>query len=163
MAKKNTKKNASQENSTRISENRKARHKYTVVDTLECGIVLLGSEVTSLREGKVSLDEAYGRVIRKELYLVGCDIAIYTQASSLNHNPRRDRKLLLHKLELRKFTEKALTSGHTLIPLKMYFNDHGIAKVLMGLCKGKKSHDKRESIKQRDTQRGLDRAMRAKR
>ncbi|MEC7566678.1 MAG: SsrA-binding protein SmpB [Planctomycetota bacterium] len=163
MAKKNTKKKETQGNSTRISENRKARHKYTVVDTLECGIVLLGSEVKSLREGKVSLDEAYGRVIRKELYLVGCDIAIYTQASSLNHKPRRDRKLLLHKLELRKFTDKALTSGHTLIPLKMYFNDHGIAKVLMGLCKGKKSHDKRESIKQRETQRGLDRAMRAKR
>ena len=164
MAKKSKKKKkpAEKSNSTRISENRKARHKYTVIDTIECGIVLQGSEVKSLRAGNVSIEEAYGRVMKNELFLVGCDISEYTEASSLNHQRRRDRKLLIHKQELRKLTQKALASGHTLIPLKMYFNHRGIAKILMGICKGKKAHDKREALKQRDTQRGLDRAMRSR-
>jgi SsrA-binding protein len=116
-----------------------------------------------LRAGNVSIEEAYGRVMKNELFLVGCDISEYTEASSLNHKRRRDRKLLIHKQELRKLTQKSLASGHTLIPLKMYFNQRGIAKILMGICKGKKAHDKREALKQRDTQRGLDRAMRSRR
>ena len=163
MGKKKNKQNTEPEKKTsHIAENRRARHQYHVLDTLECGIVLQGSEVKSLRLGQVSLDEAYGRVIGKEVYLVGCDIPEYKQASHLNHHPRRERKLLMHKPERRKFAEKATQNGHTLVPLKMYFNHRGICKVLLGLCKGKQMHDKRQSMKKRDTQRGLDRAMRGR-
>ena len=163
MGKKKNQQNTEPEQRTsHIAENRKARHQYHVLDTLECGIVLQGSEVKSLRLGQVSLEEAYGRVKNKDVYLVGSDIPEYKQASHLNHHPRRERKLLMHKLERRKFAEKARQSGHTLVPLKMYFNHRGICKVLLGLCKGKQVHDKRQSMKKRDTQRGLDRAMRGR-
>ena len=161
MGKKKNKQNTEPEQKTsHIAENRRARHQYHVIDTLECGIVLRGSEVKSLRLGQVSLDKAYGRVIGKDVNLVGCDIPEYKQASHLNHRPRRERKLLMHKIERRKFAEKATQNGHTLVPLKMYFNHRGICKLLLGLCKGKQVHDKRQSMKKRDTQRGLDRAMR---
>lgn len=143
-----------------IAENRKARHNYEVVDHLECGICLAGSEVKSLRDGKVSLDEAYGRVRNGELWLVDCDIQEYFNASLFNHKPKQTRKLLLKKVELRKFANKAHENGLTLVPLKMYFNQRGIAKVLMGLCRGKKQHDKRESMKKADVQREIQREMR---
>jgi SsrA-binding protein len=161
MAKKAAKKGAPDANKGErpIAENRKARHRFDVLDTLECGIALVGSEVKSLRDGKVSLDEAYGRVKEGEVWLVGCDIAEYAQATLWNHEPKRPRKLLLHKRELRKFAGKAHEKGLTLVPLKMYFNERGRAKVLLGLCKGRKLHDKREVLKKADTKRDIERAM----
>jgi SsrA-binding protein len=142
-----------------IAKNRKARHHYTVLDTVECGIVLVGSEVKSLRNGQLSLEEAYGRVIRGEVWLIGCDISEYGHANELNHEPRRQRKLLMHRREIRKFASQAYENKLTLVPLKMYFK-RGRAKVLLGLCKGKRQFDKRESLKKRDMQRDIDRAMR---
>ncbi len=142
-----------------ISQNRKARHQYVVIDSLECGIALVGSEVKSLRVGSVSLDEAHGRVKDGEVWLMGCDIPEYLQANRMNHQPRRSRKLLMHRREVQKFANRALEQGLTLVPLRMYFK-RGLVKVLMGLCKGKKLHDKREAMKKRDTNRGLQRLMR---
>ncbi|REK07179.1 MAG: SsrA-binding protein SmpB [Planctomycetota bacterium] len=142
-----------------IAQNRKARHEYNVIDTLECGIVLVGSEVKSLRRGTISLDEAYGRVKDGEVWLVGCDIAEYVEANQFNHNRRRPRKLLLHRREIRKFAGKAYETGLTLVPLKMYFKE-GKAKVLLGICKGKKLYDKRDALKKKSMQRDIDRALR---
>jgi SsrA-binding protein len=143
-----------------IAENRKARHRFEVLDTLECGVVLTGSEVKSLREGRLSLDEAYGRVRDREVWLVGCDIPEYHNASLWNHQPRRPRKLLLHRREVRRFARQAHEKGLTLVPLRMYFNARGVAKVLLGLCRGKKLHDKREALKRADMNREMERAMR---
>jgi len=144
-----------------ISVNRKARHEYEVLDTLECGIVLVGSEVKSLRAGQLSLDEAYGRLKGGEVWLMGCDIPEYTYANQLNHNPRRPRKLLLHRREINKFASPAYEKNLTLVPLKMYFKE-GRAKVLLGLCRGKKLYDKRETKKKQVMQRDIDRAMRGR-
>ncbi|MCA9184132.1 MAG: SsrA-binding protein SmpB [Pirellulaceae bacterium] len=149
-------------NERTIAENRKARHKFQVLDTLECGIALVGSEVKSLRNGKLSLEEAYGRIRDGEVWLVGSDIAEYTEANRMNHNPKRPRKLLLHRREIERFAGKAHEKGLTLVPLKMYFKD-GRAKVLLGLCKGRKLHDKREALKKADSQREMARAMRNRR
>lgn len=143
-----------------VSENRKARHRYEILDSIECGMMLMGSEVKSMREGKLSLDEAYIRIKGKEIWLIGSDIAHYRNAGMWNHDPRRPRKLLIHSREFKKFAGRALERGLTLIPLRVYFNERGIAKCVMGLVKGKKLHDKRESMKKRDTDRGLQRAMR---
>ncbi len=143
-----------------IADNRRARFEYEVLDSLECGIALVGSEVKSLRNGKMSLEEAYGRMKNDEIWLVGCEIPEYKQATVWNHEPKRVRKLLLHRRELRKFAARAQEKGLTLVPLKVYFNARGIVKVLMGLCRGRKMHDKREVLKKRDTQRDIDRAMR---
>jgi SsrA-binding protein len=143
-----------------ISENRKARFEYEIIDTLECGLMLQGSEVKSLRMGKVSLDEAYGRVKGNELWLVNCEIAEYKQATIWNHVPKRPRQMLIRKREQLKFAHKAKEKGLTLVPLKLYFNARGFAKVLMGLCRGKKLHDKRETMKKADVKRDIARAMR---
>ena len=142
-----------------IANNRRARHDYQVLETLECGIVLTGSEVKSLRNGNMSLEEAYGRIKGDEVWLMGCDIQEYSYAHDLNHIPKRPRKLLLHRREIKKFAMQAMEKNLTLVPLKMYFN-RGHAKVLMGICKGKKNYDKRESLKKKDMQRDIDRAMR---
>lgn len=142
-----------------ICQNRKARFEYDVLDTLECGIVLVGSEVKSLRAGKVSLDEAYGRMAKGEVWLVGCDIQEYSYANRENHEPKRWRKLLMHRREVNKFAARAYEKNLTLVPLKMYFKE-GRAKVLLGICRGKKMHDKRETMKKRDVERDLARAMR---
>ena len=147
---------------TQVSENRKARHRYEVLDSIECGMMLMGSEVKSMREGKLSLDEAYIRVKDDELWLIGADIAHYNNAGMWNHDPRRPRKLLLHRREYQKFAGRAHERGLTLIPLRVYFNERGIAKCVMGLVKGKKLHDKRETRKKRDADRGLQRAMRGR-
>lgn len=162
MSKKDkTAKKADLEPKTRpVAENRKARQRFDVLETLECGIALVGSEVKSLRQGKLSLDEAYGRVQGGEVWLVGADIPEYTQANRWNHEPRRPRKLLVHKIEVRKFANKAHEKGLTLVPLKVYFNERGIAKLLLGLCRGRKMHDKREVLKKRDMQREMERAVR---
>jgi len=142
-----------------IADNRKARHNYTVLDSLECGIMLVGSEVKSLRVGGLSLDEAYGRVEGNAVWLVAANIAEYPFSHALNHEPKRRRKLLMHRREVRKFADKASEKGLTLVPLKMYFKE-GRAKVLLGICRGKQKQDKRQSIKDRDTKREIDRAMR---
>ncbi|HEX2475574.1 MAG TPA: SsrA-binding protein SmpB [Lacipirellulaceae bacterium] len=158
---KKTKKAAADKNERVIADNRKARHNYHVLDTLECGIVLAGSEVKSLRAGGLSLDEAYGRVEDDEVWLVGANIAEYSYSHDLNHVPKRRRKLLMHRREIRKFAGQAFEKGLTLVPLKMYFKQ-GRAKILLGICRGKQKHDKRTSIKERETKRDIDRAMRRK-
>jgi len=161
MAKKTDKKSES-ENDRTICSNRKARFNYEILDEIECGIVLTGSEVKSLRDNKVSLDEAYARVRDGELWLIGCDIAVYPQASLLNHEPRRVRKLLLHRAEMRKFAEQAGFKGLTLIPLSMYFT-RGIVKVKVAIGRGKKLHDKREAVKKNEAKREIQRAMMSRR
>jgi SsrA-binding protein len=140
-----TARETSPENNRPVCSNRKARHNYEILGQLECGIVLQGSEVKSIRAGKVSLDEAYARVRDGELWLVNCDVAVLPQASLFNHEPRQPRKLLLHKRELRKFAEQA---------------DH---KVVIAIARGKKLHDKRETLKKTEAQREIQRAMRQKR
>jgi SsrA-binding protein len=146
-----------------IAENRKARHRFQVLESLECGVALVGSEVQSLRNGRLSLDEAYGRVRNGEVWLIGCDIPQYANATLWKHDPKRPRKLLMRQRELQRFANRAHEKGLTLVPLKMYFNERGLAKVLLGLCRGKQLHDKRESLKKADAQRSLQRAMRPKR
>ena len=143
-----------------VAENRKAKFRYEVIDSIECGMVLMGSEVKSMREGKISLDEAYIRVKGNELWLIGSDIAHYNNAGMWNHDPRRPRKLLIHGREFGQFAGLAHERGLTLVPLRVYFTDRGLAKCVMGLVRGKKLHDKRETIKQREADRGLQRAMR---
>ena len=143
-----------------VADNRKARFNYEIIDMLECGIQLVGSEVKSLRDGKLSLEEAYARVKDNEVWLVGADIAEYKQASIWNHEPKRPRKLLMRGEQRRKFANQAHEKGLTLVPLKVYFTDRGIAKVLLGLCRGKKLHDKRETLKKNDAKRDIARAMR---
>jgi len=151
------------QNARTIAENRKARHRFAVLETLECGLALVGSEVKSLRDGKVSLDEAYGRVKDGQVWLVGCDIPEYRNASLWNHEPKRLRKLLMHQREVDRFAGRAKEKGLTLVPLRLYFNERGIAKVLLGLCRGKQLHDKREDLKKANVKREIDRAMRRKR
>ena len=142
-----------------IAENRKARHRFEISEKLECGVVLIGPEVKSLREGKVSLDEAYVRVIDGELWLVGADIAEYRQASFWNHKPKRHRKLLVHRGQFKKLAAKAFEKGLTLVPLKMYFNARGIVKLAIGVGQGKKLHDKRQTLKNADAKRQISREM----
>lgn len=142
-----------------VAENRKAKHKYEILETLECGMMLVGSEVKSLRDGKLSLDEAYGRIQDNELWLIGADIGHYSNAGLWNHVPRRPRKLLLHSREMVKLSSHAMQRGVTIVPLRVFFNSRGIAKCVIALVKGKKLHDKRETLKKRDAERGLARAM----
>ncbi len=146
VAKPKGKKSEQDPNQRSIAQNRKASHNYLVLETLECGIALVGSEVKSLRDGKVSMEEAYARVKDYEVWLMGCDIAEYTQANQFNHLPKRPRKLLLHRREIKRFASQAFQKGLTLVPLKMYFKE-GRAKVLLGLCKGKQKHDKRQAMR----------------
>jgi SsrA-binding protein len=153
-----SKKSAAASNDRVISQNRKASHNFTIIDTLECGIVLVGSEVKSLRNGKISLDESYARVRGEEVWLIGCDIPEYFEANRYNHVPKRPRKLLLHRREIKRFAGLATQKGLTLVPLKIYFKE-GRAKVLLGLCKGKQTHDKRESMKKAQMQRDIRQQM----
>lgn len=160
MAKKSKKNEKTEDkNEKLIGENRKARHDYEIVDRLECGIQLLGSEVKSLRDGKLQMSEAFATVIGGEVFLVNCEITPYSNASEyLNHEARRRRKLLLHKAEIAKFATKSDEKGYTLVPLKMYFK-HGRAKVLLGVGRGRQMHDKREKLKKDVHKRDIDRAM----
>jgi SsrA-binding protein len=144
-----------------VAENRKARHEYEILDTLECGIALVGSEVKSLRSGRVSLDESYGRVDGGELWLVGCDIPEYEKANQLNHKPKRSRKLLLHRREIRTFAAHAFQKGMTLVPLKMYFKN-GRVKLLLGVGRGRKAHDKRQKLKADSARREIETALRGR-
>ena len=143
----------------RIATNRRARHDYEVLDTFEAGMVLLGPEVKSLREGKASLAEAFGVVHRGEVFLKGLHIPPYEQAGRANPDPVRERKLLLHRHEIARLEGKTAERGLTLVPLSMYWKE-GRAKVELGLVRGKKRQDKRQSIRQREEQRDMDRALR---
>lgn len=145
-----------------IADNRKARYAYAIDDTLEAGLILTGSEVKSLRNGKAMIAESYAFAKDGELFLVNSYIPEYSQASRFNHEPKRMRKLLVHKREASKLSTATQREGMTLIPLKLYFNPKGIAKIELGIAKGKKLHDKRETEKKRDWQRDKARLMRAK-
>lgn len=145
-----------------IADNRKARYAYAIDDTLEAGLMLTGSEVKSLRGGKATIAESYAFAKDGELFLVNSYIPEYSQASRFNHEPKRMRKLLVHKREANKLSSATQREGMTLIPLKLYFNPKGIAKIELGIAKGKKLHDKRETEKKRDWQRDKARLMRAK-
>ncbi|MEX0669047.1 MAG: SsrA-binding protein SmpB [Pirellulales bacterium] len=145
-----------------VAENRKARHDFEIIDTLECGIALVGSEVKSLRGGRMSIEEAYGRVDGNEVWLLGCDIPEYEKANQLNHKPKRPRKLLLHRREITKFAGHAFEKGMTLVPLKMYFKD-GRVKVLLGIGRGRKAHDKRQKLKADTARRDIEQALRGRR
>jgi SsrA-binding protein len=158
VAKAKSKKSEENPNERPIAQNRKAYHNFLVIDTLECGLALVGSEVKSLRKGHVSLDEAYARVKENEVWLLGCDIPEYTEANQFNHQPKRPRKLLMHRREIKRFASLAFQKGLTLVPLKMYFKK-GRAKVLLGLCKGKQKHDKRQVMKKAEVQREIRRQM----
>ncbi len=156
--KKNKKKPPEDPNSRHICRNRKARHEYEILEDLECGIVLQGSEVKSIRNGKVSLEEAYARVQNGELWLMGANINEYPQANLMNHEPKRPRKLLVHRRELQKFAIKAEQQGFTLIPLDVYLKN-GRVKVSIGLARGRKLHDKRDKLKKSTDSREMRGAM----
>ena len=156
MAGKKKKKEPEKQGLERISvcRNRKARHNYEILDTIECGMVLYGSEVKTLRTGKASLDEAFGRVRNGELWLLDADIPEYPQANLMNHIPKRDRKLLLKRKEIEKFAEPAMQQGLTLVALEIYFI-RGYAKVKMAIGRGRKDHDKREKLKKQSATREM--------
>ncbi len=141
-----------------ITVNRKARHEYSVLQTFEAGIVLLGTEVKALRQGKANLVDSYAALKNGEVWLIGAHISEYTQGNINNHIPTRDRKLLLKKSEIRRLIGKVKEKGLTLIPLRMYFKE-GKVKVELALAKGKKVYDKRESIAKRDLQREQERKI----
>ncbi|MDL2274902.1 SsrA-binding protein SmpB [Desulfosarcina sp. OttesenSCG-928-G10] len=139
-----------------VAENRKARHDYEIEDTLEAGLVLVGTEVKALRMGKANLKDSYARIKNGEVFVYQMHISPYPFAYYDNHEPLRPRKLLLHAREIRKLYGKVNEKGYSLIPLKLYFKD-GKAKLALALARGKRAHDKRETIRQRDQKRELDR------
>lgn len=144
------------------AQNRRARHDYFIDDNVEAGILLHGTEVKALREGRASLQDSYAGEQRGELYLFNAYIPEYKQAHQFNHETRRPRKLLVHRRELNKLLGAVRREGVTLVPLSIYFNERGIAKVDLGLARGKKQHDKRESEKERSWQRERARLIREK-
>jgi SsrA-binding protein len=146
------------ENIKVIATNRKARHDYLIGDTFEAGLVLTGSEIKSVRAGQVNLRDSYAVVRNGELWLINAHIAPYKQASSQNHEPRRDRKLLLHRREINRLVGQLQEKGLTLVPLRLYLKSSW-AKVQLGLARGKKSYDKRQTLRERDDQRQIARAL----
>jgi SsrA-binding protein len=157
-----SKKKAVVEETVNICRNRRAMHEYEILDAVECGIVLVGTEVKSLRAGLANLEDAYARIDDGEVWLIGAEIPEYVFGNRLNHKPKRPRKLLLHRREIERFAGKATEKGLTLVPLRMYFKD-GKAKVELAVAKGKQTHDKRESLKKTDAKRQIDRALAARR
>lgn len=139
-----------------LADNRKARFNYSVDETLECGIVLQGTEVKSIKNGTFSFADSYGRIIDGELFLIGLHVTPYDHGNIYNHVPDRQRKLLIHKSEIKRLTRKVDEKGFTLIPLKVYLKN-GRVKIELGLCKGKKSYDKREILKDKDVKRETER------
>ena len=158
-ASKKKKKQEEDPNSRIVCQNRKARHEYDVLEEITCGIQLHGTEVKSIRNNKVSIDEAYARVDNGEVWLINLDIAEYPQASVFNHERKRKRKLLLHKREIRKFAEHGEQKGLTLVPLAVLLA-RGFVKVRLGLCRGRKIHDKRERLKKQAHTREMTAEMR---
>jgi SsrA-binding protein len=145
-----------------VAENRKARFNYAIEDTLEAGIALTGTEVKSMRTGKATIAESYADARRGEVWLVNANIPEYLQANRFNHEPRRPRKLLLHRKQINRLIGAVERQGMTLIPLKLYFNERGRAKLQLALAKGKKLHDKRDTEKKRDWAREKGRLLRAR-
>lgn len=142
-----------------IALNRRARHEYTISDTFEAGIVLTGTEIKSVRAHKVSLAEAYARVENGEAWLIGAHIAPYEGGNRMNHEPRRTRKLLLHRGEIDEILGLTKAKGLTVVPLRLYINERGVAKVELGVARGKQLHDKRRDIAERDARRDVDRQL----
>jgi SsrA-binding protein len=149
---------AKEEGIKAICRNKRALHDYAVLDTLECGIVLTGTEVKSLRAGQASLEDAYAKLEDGEVWLLGSDIPEYAMGNRMNHRPKRPRKLLLHRREIGKFAGKASQRGYTLVPLRLYFKN-GLAKVELAVARGKQQRDKREDLKKADAQREINRAL----
>ena len=147
------------ETRTYAAQNRKARHNYSIEDTYEAGIVLTGTEVKSLRNGKSQIAESYATAKDDEIWLVNSYIPEYLQANRFNHEPRRPRKLLLHRRQANRLIGAVQREGYTLVPLSLYFNKRGIAKVELGLAVGKKQHDKRADIRKREWQRERQRLL----
>lgn len=141
-----------------LAQNRKARHDYTVVDTVEAGLVLTGTEIKSLRERRVNLQDGFAQIRNGEAWLMNVHISEYVQGNRFNHDPLRNRKLLLHKKEIRRLGLATQDKGVTLIPLRVYLK-HGFAKVLLGVAQGKREFDKRESLKRREQDRQISRVM----
>lgn len=139
-----------------ICKNRKARFNFEVEETFEAGIALIGSEVKSLRAGKANLSDSYAKIRRGEIFLIDAHISQYEQSNRLNHDPLRERKLLMHSREIRKLTGKVVERGYSLVPLRLYFKA-GKVKVELALARGKKSYDKRESIRKKDQRREMER------
>jgi SsrA-binding protein len=148
---------------TVVATNRKAFHDYAIEEKLEAGIVLRGTEVKSLREGKVNLRDSYASVDHEEVILHNCHITPYSHGNIMNHDPLRPRKLLLHRKEISKLLGKTQQKGLTIVPLRIYFSPQGKAKVEIALAKGKKQYDRRETIKTRDARREVERAMKTRR
>jgi len=142
-----------------VANNKKAYHDYFIEETYEAGIVLTGTEIKSVRQGKVSIKESYARIKDGEMMLYGMNISPYEQGNRFNTDSLRDRKLLLTKKELRKIEGAARNNGFTIIPTRLFINDKGLAKVVVAIAKGKKEYDKRDSIKERDDRREMDRAF----
>ena len=140
--------------------NKKAYHNFEITDKLEAGLVLLGTAVKSIREGNVSMGDSFVRAFGGELFLVNLHIAAYKQGGFANHDPMRRRKLLLHRREVKRLSGKILERGFTLVPLRIYFNARGLAKVELGLCRGKRKYDKRQAIMKRDQAREASRELR---
>lgn len=151
-----------QHSGTTVSFNRKARFEYTIEEEFEAGIVLTGTEVKSLRAGKANIGDAYAGVKGEEIWLFNATIAEYAGGNRFNHEPRRDRKLLLHKKQINKLLGKLKTKGVTLVPLSLYFNSRGMAKLKIAIATGKKAYEKRDTIKKRDWERDKARIMREK-
>ena len=144
-----------------VASNRKARHDYEIINSMEAGMVLQGTEVKAVREGRVNLTDSYARFRKGELWLIGLHISPYTKSAVQNHDPLRDRKLLLHKQELKKLFRQVEEKGVTLIPLKVYLKRH-LVKVEIGLGRGKRKYDKRAAIAERDSKRDLERLKKIK-
>jgi SsrA-binding protein len=158
MAKQPSKKKDDEPTIEVVCRNRRAAHDYELSDRLECGIVLVGTEVKSLRAGHANLEDAYAKIDRDEVWLVGAEIPEYAMGNRLNHKPKRERKLLLHRREIGKFAGKASERGFTLVPLSLYFKD-GRAKVEIAVAKGKQTHDKRQALKKADAEREMRKAI----
>ena len=142
-----------------IALNRRARHEFSIDETFEAGIVLTGSEIKAIRARKVNLADAYARVERGEAWLVGAHIAPFEQANRYNHEPKRTRKLLLHRSEIDELLGRTKAKGQTIVPLRLYINEKGRAKVELGLARGKQLHDRRRDIAERDARRDIERQM----
>ncbi len=144
-----------------IAQNKKAYHDYFVDEKIECGIALFGTEVKSIRQGKVNLKESWAQIRKGEMWVEGLHISPYEQGNVFNRDPLRPKKLLLHKSEIRKYDAQVMRQGFTLIPLEMYLKN-GRVKIQLGLCKGKQLHDKRDSLAKRDSDREIRRVLREK-
>ncbi|MBI5641714.1 MAG: SsrA-binding protein SmpB [Nitrospirae bacterium] len=144
-----------------ITQNRKAFHDYAIEETVEAGIMLVGTEVKSLREGKANLKDSYVLIKNAEAFLLNCHISPYSHGNIMNHDPLRTRKLLLHKKEIARLQGKAIQKGYSLIPLKLYFKGSHV-KVEIGLARGKKQYEKRETIKKKEADREIERAMKSR-